>query len=172
MRSFLCGRSRLTSARSVTSGPVPLNPRMAARVAGAWLRIHADAVISARGWSGSRAAVRTGRSVTALWVWPAPLLTAREPPPYLRLEFVKVSRSFSFFYAPRLCSLQFGSLLDNLRTQQQGVVLGVHLVSAPPELQVWGLLTASSSGVMLAFFSSKPHSLRSTTVYLEAVILA
>lgn len=73
MSSFSCVRFRLTNARRVTSGLVPLNPRLPAKVVGHWPRIRADAVINAPGWSGSPAAARTGRTATAPWDWPAPL---------------------------------------------------------------------------------------------------
>lgn len=93
--SFWCGRSRLTSARRVISGLVQSKPRTAARVAGTWPGIRADAATSAPGWSGSPAADKTGRTATAPWVWPAPLLIKLDLRQSQRLECVKVSGSVS-----------------------------------------------------------------------------
>lgn len=90
--SFWCGACGLTSARRVTSGHVPSKPLTTARAAGPWPGIRADAVISALGWSGSHAAVRTGRTATALWGWPALPSTPRERQRFQKQECVKVSR--------------------------------------------------------------------------------
>jgi len=67
MSLFWCARSRLTSARRVISALVPAKPRTAARLAGHWPGIPADAATSVPGWSGNPAADRTGRTATAPW---------------------------------------------------------------------------------------------------------